>query len=107
QAPHRRSTRDGGRQMTRILFVDDEMPVLEALRTRLHRLRARWEMQFLDGGARAIAACEEEPFDLIVADMRMPGMDGAQLMRTVSERWPDTVRIVLSGFAELQQTMRR
>jgi HD-like signal output (HDOD) protein len=90
----------------RILFVDDEAPVLNGLRVRLHRLRNKWDMQFAESGTLAIAALEATHFDVVVTDMRMPGMDGAELLRIVRDRWPDTVRIVLSGYAELQQVMR-
>jgi DNA-binding NtrC family response regulator len=92
--------------MTRILFVDDDAPVLDGLRTRLYRESGRWTMVFVDSGARAIAELEKEAFDLIVTDMRMPGMDGAELLQNVSERWPQTIRMVLSGYAELQQALR-
>ncbi len=92
--------------MKRILFVDDERPVIEALRARMHPLRDRWDMQFVDSGAAALECCEQRPFDVIVADIRMPAMDGVQLLRSVSERWPDTVRIVLSGYAEQEKTLR-
>lgn len=92
--------------MKRILFVDDEAPVLEGLRTRLHRLHTKWDMEFVECGALAIARMEANPHDVIVTDMRMPVMDGARLLGTVSERWPQTVRIVLSGYAELDQTVR-
>lgn len=90
----------------RILFVDDESPMLEGLRTRLHRMHAKWEMVFVDSGERAIKELENGQYQVIVTDMRMPGMDGAQLLQTVSARWPEVVRIVLSGYAELQQTIR-
>jgi HD-like signal output (HDOD) protein/CheY-like chemotaxis protein len=92
--------------MTRILFADDEAPVLDGLRTRLYRQSGRWTMVFVESGARAIAELEQEAFDVIVTDMRMPGMDGAELLQNVSERWPQTIRIVLSGYAELQQALR-
>ncbi|HKT72194.1 MAG TPA: response regulator [Steroidobacteraceae bacterium] len=92
--------------MKRILFVDDEQPVLDGLRSRLHRLHAKWQMSFVDCGAAAIQKMQEQPFDVIVTDMRMPAMDGAMLLETVSARWPQTIRIVLSGYAELQQTVR-
>lgn len=92
--------------MKRILFVDDERPVLEGLRVRLHRLMARWEMTFVDSGARAIEELQKNAFDVVVTDMRMPGMDGAELLRIVSERWPEAIRIVLSGDAEENQILR-
>jgi len=90
----------------RILFVDDEPEVLAGLRTRLHRLQSKWEMKFVGSGAIAIEKMQESPYDVIVTDMRMPAMDGAKLLEIVSQRWPVTVRVVLSGYAELQQTIR-
>jgi putative nucleotidyltransferase with HDIG domain len=92
--------------MKRILFVDDEQPVLDGIRTRLHRMHNKWEMKYVDSGPHAIEALENGHFDVIVTDMRMPGMDGAQVLHEVSGRWPEVIRIVLSGYAELQQTIR-
>jgi HD-like signal output (HDOD) protein/ActR/RegA family two-component response regulator len=92
--------------MRRILFVDDDPPTLQALQLRLRPLRDKWEMAFVDSGARALAELQRAARDVIVSDMRMPGMDGAELLRTVSERWPQMVRIVLSGFSDQQQTIR-
>jgi HD-like signal output (HDOD) protein len=92
--------------MTRILFADDEAPVLDGLRARLYRQSGRWTMVFVNSGARAVAELEREAFDVIVTDMRMPGMDGAELLQSVSECWPQTIRIVLSGYAEAQQALR-
>jgi putative nucleotidyltransferase with HDIG domain len=89
-----------------ILFVDDEPPILNGLRVRLHRLRTKWEMHFAESGAKAIEALERAHFDVVVTDMRMPGMDGAELLQVVRDRWPDAIRIVLSGYAELQQVVR-
>ena len=89
-----------------ILFVDDEAPILNGLRVRLHRLRTKWEMHFAESGAKAIEALERAHFDVVVTDMRMPGMDGAELLQVVRDRWPDAIRIVLSGYAELQQVVR-
>jgi HD-like signal output (HDOD) protein/ActR/RegA family two-component response regulator len=93
--------------MKRLLFVDDERPVLEGLRSRLHRFAAaQWQMEFVTSGELAIEHLQRQPCDLVVTDMRMPGMDGATLLEQVSTRWPQTVRIVLSGYSELEQTIR-
>ncbi|MHB8815798.1 MAG: HDOD domain-containing protein [Steroidobacteraceae bacterium] len=92
--------------MTRVLFADDDAPVLEGLRTRLYRQSSRWQMVFVESAARALAELDRAPFDVIVTDMRMPGMDGAELLEAVSERWPHVVRIVLSGYAERDQVLR-
>jgi putative nucleotidyltransferase with HDIG domain len=90
----------------RILFVDDDQPVLNGLRVRLHRLRDKWDMEFVASGAEAVGFLERGHYDVVVTDMRMPGMDGAELLSIVRDRWPDTLRIVLSGYAELQQVVR-
>jgi HD-like signal output (HDOD) protein/ActR/RegA family two-component response regulator len=90
----------------RILFVDDEPALLDGLRGRLRSLRSRWEMVFVESGSRAVTEMELQPADVVVADMRMPGMDGAQLLTIVRERWPETVRMVLSGYAEEEQSAR-
>jgi HD-like signal output (HDOD) protein len=86
--------------MKRILFVDDEAALLDGLRARLRCLRSSWEMVFVESGSRAITEIEHRPFDVVISDVRMPGMDGTQLLNTVAERWPQTWRIVLSGCAE-------
>lgn len=92
--------------MKRVLFVDDDIALLEGLRTRLHGMRSQWEMVFIESGARAITEIELRPFDVIVTDMRMPVMDGAEFLTVVAERWPQIIRVVLSGYAEQDQTKR-
>jgi CheY-like chemotaxis protein len=89
----------------RILFVDDEPDLLESLRDALRRYRHVWRVDFADGGEAALAALaalEAEPADVVVADMRMPGMDGATLLARVRDRHPTTIRMVLSGYATPQ-----
>lgn len=83
--------------MIRILFVDDEPAVLEGLENRLHRLRRDWHMRFATGGPEALHELARSPYDVIVSDMRMPGMDGAQLLEEVRERYPHMARFILSG----------
>lgn len=90
--------------MKRILFVDDEPAMLDGLRGRLRGLRSRWDMVFVENGRRAIMEMEHSPADVVVADMRMPGMDGAELLTIVRDRWPETIRMVLSGYAEADQS---
>jgi HD-like signal output (HDOD) protein len=92
--------------MKRILFVDDDPEILDGLRTMLRRRRNDWEMEFAISGDAAIKELEKQPCDLICSDMRMPGMDGAQLLTIVAQRWPAAVRIVLSGYSELAQIVR-
>jgi len=91
--------------MKRILFVDDDPPVLEGLRLRLRPFETAWDMTFAGTGGQALAEFQREPYDVIVSDIRMPGVQGARLLRTVSERWPEAVRIALSGVTNPQETL--
>ena len=90
-----------GTRMNRILFVDDEPHVLAALR-RVFCLRdmAACAVYFAESGAKALKAMAARPFDAVVSDFRMPGIDGTQFLCEVRRRYPDTVRLVLSGCAE-------
>ena len=92
--------------MRHVLFVDDEPLVLEGLRLRLQPLEAKWRMTFVDSGADALSRFEHTPHDVIVSDISMPGMDGAQLLHAISERWPATIRIALSGKSDSEQKLR-
>jgi HD-like signal output (HDOD) protein/CheY-like chemotaxis protein len=84
----------------RILFVDDEEFVLRGLDRLLRSMREEWEMEFLDSGDKALARMAEAPFDVVISDMRMPGMNGAELLNEVMKRHPQTVRLILSGYAD-------
>jgi HD-like signal output (HDOD) protein len=84
----------------RILFVDDEEMVLRGLGRLLRPMSNEWEMEFVNSGAKALARMAEAPFDIVVSDMRMPGMNGAELLNEVMKRYPRTVRLILSGFAD-------
>jgi HD-like signal output (HDOD) protein len=68
--------------------------------------RHEWEVAFAPGGEAALAMMEALPFDVIVSDMRMPGIDGATLLCRVREQYPQMVRIVLSGYTELSAALR-
>jgi len=84
----------------RILFVDDEPNVLGGLQRMLRSMRGQWDMEFVESGARALEEMAKRPFDVVVSDMRMPGMNGAELLRETMRLYPTTVRIVLSGHAD-------
>jgi HD-like signal output (HDOD) protein len=86
--------------------VDDEPRLLEGLRRLLRPQRHQWEMAFVPNGEAALAMMEASPFDVIISDMRMPGMDGAALLSRVREKFPQVVRIVLSGQTELATAFR-
>jgi len=83
-----------------VIFVDDEASILSALRRSLYAYRDRWDMRFVGSAQEAIESMQERPADVVVADFRMPGMDGGQLLTVVRERWPDTARLMLSGHTE-------
>jgi DNA-binding NtrC family response regulator len=90
----------------RILFVDDEPAILSALRNLLYKARERWEMVFVGGAQEALAALRAAPFDVVVSDLRMPGMDGAALLGIVRDEFPTTVRLMLSGYGEPEAVVR-
>ncbi|MBC8478259.1 HDOD domain-containing protein, partial [bacterium] len=90
----------------RILFVDDEPDILSSLRRMLRPARGEWEMAFCDGGVVALEKMAEEPFDVVVSDIRMPEMDGVELLTRVKEKYPQTVRIALSGHSKQDALLR-
>ena len=83
--------------MKRVLFVDDEPLVLGALRRMLWPMRSEFATTYANCAGEALTICDKEQVDVIVSDMRMPGMNGAELLSEVSRRWPRTIRIVLTG----------
>jgi HD-like signal output (HDOD) protein/ActR/RegA family two-component response regulator len=89
-----------------ILLVDDEQPVLDGLRLRLHGMQRHWHVDYATSGHQAIERMGQQVYDVIVTDMRMPQMNGAQLLEVVSSRWPQTIRIVLSGHCDAQDSSR-
>jgi CheY-like chemotaxis protein len=91
--------------MNRILFVDDEPAILDAIRRSFRAHRARWQMEFAQTAAGALDLLAAEPVDVIVTDFRMPEMDGGQLLSVVRERWPRTARLILSGYSGLQDQL--
>jgi HD-like signal output (HDOD) protein len=90
----------------RILFVDDEPMILEAIQHSLRSMRAEWEVTVANSGGEALEAMAVSPFDVVISDMRMPGMDGAQLLEQVKARFPRTVRIILSGQSDRETVLR-
>ena len=86
-----------------LLFVDEEPSILSALR-RLVRPHG-YRVLLAAGGAAGLALLAEEPIDVVVSDMRMPEMDGAEFLEQVRERWPSVGRILLTGYADIQATV--
>ena len=86
-----------------VLCVDDEPSILSALK---RTLRSRdVAVITATSGAQALEFMAELPIDLVISDMRMPGMDGAQLLERICIDWPDTVRILLTGYSDMAATI--
>ncbi len=81
-----------------ILFVDDEQNVLNSLKRLLYD--KPWDMFFADSGGKGLEILEKEKIDLVVSDVRMPGMDGIEFLKRVKQLYPQVVRIFLSGYAD-------
>ena len=90
----------------KILFVDDEPNLLSGLKRMLRKYRKEWDMAFAEGGPQALEVLAQQPFDIVVSDMKMPEVDGAALLLRVANDHPSTVRIILSGQSEHQQIMK-
>jgi putative nucleotidyltransferase with HDIG domain len=90
----------------RLLFVDDEPLVLQGLRRSLRGMSPEWSTEFANSGSEALEKMAQTTFDVVVTDMRMPGMDGGELLQEVEKRHPDTVRIVLSGQSSREALLR-
>lgn len=93
-------------RVRQVLFVDDDVRVLDGLKRMLRPMRAEWDIECASQPAHALALLQERRFDAIVADMRMPGMDGAELLARAREIRPAAVRIILSGHADRQAAVR-
>lgn len=86
-----------------ILFVDDEQSILETLKRFMRN--SDYQCYYVTSGAEALELMEDTLIDVVVSDMKMPEMTGEELLREISTRYPETIRIVLSGFAEDELVM--
>jgi len=93
----------GAEKLPRILVVDDEAFILSAL-NRLLRNRG-FEVLTADSGKAGLAILEREPIDVVISDMRMPEMTGAEFLEQTFSRWPNVKRILLTGFADVDSTI--
>lgn len=85
----------------KVLFIDDEPRVLSGMRRSLRSLRDDWDMQFCESGAEALEYMARHDCDVVVTDMRMPSMTGAELLKEIQTRYPKVIRIVLSGHSDV------
>jgi response regulator RpfG family c-di-GMP phosphodiesterase len=87
----------------RILCIDDEPNILASL-VRVFRPHG-YVVTTGTSGDEALAMLEREPADIVISDMRMPGMDGTAVLEQVRARWPDTVRLLLTGHSDIDATI--
>ena len=84
----------------KLLFVDDEPNILSGLRRLLRTHRHQWDMTFLSSPEQALALLEEQHFDVLITDLRMPNTNGIQLLEQVKQKHPDVIRFILSGHGD-------
>jgi len=89
-----------------VLFVDDEPNILNGLKRLMRGQREEWEMNFCSSGQEALDLLARQTMDVVVSDMRMPGLDGAQLLDRVRKLYPGTIRVILSGYADSESVLR-
>jgi HD-like signal output (HDOD) protein/ActR/RegA family two-component response regulator len=89
-----------------VMFVDDESRVLSGIERTFALHDNDWTCRFATSGPEALAQMEALPADVVVSDMRMPFMDGAEFLGRVRDRWPGTIRIILSGYSDKEATLR-
>lgn len=88
----------------KILFVDDESNILEALKRNLKPMNTLWDMHYATSPGDAMAEVVARHYDVVVSDMRMPEVNGAELLQSIQQKSPGTIRIILSGYSEAEQT---
>ena len=96
-------SKEDSNSMKKVLFVDDEKSILVALR-RLCR-NTGWDIYTAESGDEGLSIIDEYAIDLVVSDMRMPKMNGAEFLEQVVEKSPSTVRILLTGYSEVTATL--
>lgn len=84
----------------KLLFVDDEELVLRGMARVLRPHAAQWNMTFVDSAAEALRLVDAQFYDAVITDMRMPEMNGAELINRLMASHPGTIRIALSGYAD-------
>src|SRR5690348_7174828 len=92
--------------MKQVLFVDDEQNVLSGMQRLIRKQHSQWQLSFALGGEQALALLDLVPIQVVVSDMRMPGMDGITLLENIRVAHPRIARIILTGYADLGAALR-
>jgi len=92
--------------MKRVMFVDDDTNILAGLKRSMRVMRHEWDMEFIEDPQVALEAFGRKPFDIVVSDMKMPRMDGADLLAEIRRLGPESIRIVLSGHSDSALIMK-
>ncbi len=92
--------------MNTILFVDDDPEVLSSTRRLLYTMHRDWQVTYAASAAEALQKLSERGYDVVVSDIRMPGMSGIELLEQVRARYPRAVRIALSGHADREAALQ-
>ncbi|MCK8688209.1 response regulator, partial [Pseudomonas umsongensis] len=93
-----------GQHRATLLLVDDEENILKSLRRLLRD--EPYQILIATGGEQALQLLSQQSVDLVISDARMPGIDGATLLTEVQQRWPDCLRILLTGYVDLGTTIK-
>lgn len=100
----REESEQGAFVRPKVLFVDDEQAILNALE-RFSRIR-QWDVRTALSAIDALDIASQEQFDVVVSDMRIPKMDGADFLLLMKKRHPDTIRILLTGYSDIEALER-
>ena len=92
--------------MKTILFVDDDAEIISSTRRLLYTMHRDWQVTYASSAVEALGKLSGEGYDVVVSDIRMPGMSGIDLLEQVRQRYPRSVRIALSGHADREAALR-
>ncbi|WP_031484963.1 response regulator [Maridesulfovibrio frigidus] len=90
----------------KILFVDDNQNLLSGIKAMLRSRRKEWACRFASNGEDAVKLIQQESFDAVVSEIHMPGMSGIDFLKIVEKLQPATIRIILSGYSEVQTILK-
>ncbi len=90
----------------KVMFVDDEKNIIDGMKRMLYPMRKEWDMIFTTSGIKALEFMKTNHVDVIISDMRMPEMDGSELLTIIKEKYPSTARYILSGYSDKDMILK-